>query len=71
MQKPIFNLTLDEAREIRIWRIAGCSWRRIAEKASEKWPDKEIIHGHQLDGIELCGESALLFNEEPSEEPWN
>jgi len=49
-----FNLSYEQAIQIREWEEAGCTWRKIAEKAAEAWPDMDIGFDNQLDGRELA-----------------
>jgi hypothetical protein len=64
-------MTIDEARQIKEWRVnGGCSWRRVAEKAAEMWPDKGYESGHQLEGRELCNEAMDVLGE-GADDGWN
>lgn len=54
---------------IREWRVKGCTWRRIAEKASEAWNGD--WDSNQMAGVELCEAAAKHFGEDPHSEPWN
>lgn len=49
-----FNLSYEQALQIRAWEESGCTWRRIADKAALAWPDMPIDPGNQLDGRELA-----------------
>lgn len=65
-------MTTEDALIIKKWRVAaGCSWRMIAYYAHEKWPDRNIDSGNQIDGMDLCTEAAKTLGEDPSTEPWN
>lgn len=71
--KDIFDLlTIDDIKEIRKFRINGCSWRKVAEKMFNKSKkfDWEPID-NQLIGQELCLISSLYFDEDYWDEPWN
>jgi len=71
------KLSREEALQIREWRcgdgkgFGGGTWRWVAARAAEKWPEKKLCHGNQLEGIDLCESSAKLLNENPNKPPWN
>ena len=56
-------MTLEEAKIIKGWRKHGSTWRRIAERAAEQWPEKGYVHGHQIQGRELCDEAADVLKD--------
>jgi len=58
-----------EAEQIKTWRCgtdgsACCSWRTIAKKASELWPEKDICSGNQIFGMKLCEEASAILGED-------
>jgi hypothetical protein len=57
-------------RELRCGPICH-SWRRIAEIIAEEYPNLDIVPENQLEGQDLCRQSAAFFGEDPNEEPWN
>ena len=63
-------MTLKEAKQIRKWRKQG-TWRWVAARAADKWPDKGINSGNQIDGMGLCFEAAQLLGEDSQKPPWN
>ena len=64
-------MTIADAEVIRMWRTAGCTWRRIAELASVEWPQWGIIPGHQQSGIDICQRAADMLDEDCGAAPWN
>ena len=64
-------MTKEDALIIKEWRVAGCTWRRVAEKAADLWPDREYISGNQIEGRELCLEACNLLDEDWYGEIWN
>ena len=47
-------MTKEDAEIVRTWRVdLGCTWRRVAELAADKWPELGL-DGFQSDGIEIC-----------------
>lgn len=64
-------LTKNDAIIIKEWRAKGATWRRIAEYAAEKWPERNYHSGNQLEGRELCQEASELLGENYREEPWD
>jgi len=61
----------EDAWVIKSWRENGCTWRRIADYAAEKWPEREYNPGNQEQGIFLCDLAAELLGERPNGKPWN
>lgn len=54
-----------QAERVKQWRVSnGCSWRKIADKAAEAWPDLGISPGNQIDGQELCSAAAEVLKED-------
>jgi|WetSurMetagenome_2_1015567.scaffolds.fasta_scaffold66464_3 hypothetical protein len=64
-------MTKEDALIIRTWREKGCTWRRIADYASERWPEKEYEPGNQEQGAHLCDVACSQLGEKPNEKPWN
>lgn len=56
-------MTREDAEIIKEWRNKGCSWRVVAEKAFDKWPDRGYISGHQIEGRDLCQEAEDVLDE--------
>jgi hypothetical protein len=61
----------EDALLIKEWRTRGCTWRKVADLAAEKWPDRGYIAGNQLEGRELCFVAAQTLEEEHYSDPWN
>ena len=54
------ELTEEQKEYIVVLRKGrGCSWRRVAEEMKIKYPDMNIVSGHQIDGMELCRLAGL------------
>jgi hypothetical protein len=64
-------MTKEDALVIKTWREKGCTWRRIADYAFVKWPEREYEPGNQEQGILLCDLAIELLGERPNEKPWN
>lgn len=68
------GMTLERAKQIKVWRcMVGCTWRRVAELASEQWGTaaKWSPPSNQLAGLALCETAARRLGEDPEREPWN
>jgi len=67
-----YDLTREQAELVRRFRcLDACTWRMVAVRAAEAWPEKEICSDNQFDGMWLCNEAAKLLGEHPREDPWN
>ena len=49
----------------------GYTWRMIAYKCAEKWPDRGLYAHDQMEGRDLCNQAADVLGEDASIEPWN
>ena len=63
-------MTKSDALKIRAWREQG-TWRWVATKAAEYWPDKGYNSGNQIEGMDLCYQAAKTLGESPQTKPWN
>lgn len=59
-----------EARLIKKWRKKS-TWRAIARRAAEEWPDRKYCSGNQIEGMELCFTAAKTLKEDPESKAWN
>lgn len=66
-----YNLTKEEALQIKEWRVIGNTWRSVACCAAEAWPLRKLVSGNQIEGMDLCEEAAELLGEDPWSAPWN
>ena len=64
-------MTIEDALIIRGWREGGSTWRRIAERAADFWPDRDYDSGNQIEGRELCLDAAKALGEDHRDEPWD
>ncbi|WP_155372477.1 hypothetical protein [Catellatospora vulcania] len=63
-------LTLEQARQIRRWRVdEEASWRGVAQAATELWGSE--FGDNQLYGEDLCRAAALILGEDARREPWD
>jgi hypothetical protein len=66
----MYDLTKEQAEKVREWRNKG-TWRWVASRAAEEWPEKKIDSGNQIEGMYLCKEAAIILGEDPWDVPWN
>jgi hypothetical protein len=64
-------MTREDALQIREWRVKGCTWRRVADCAAEKWPAMGYEAGNQEQGRHLCELAAATLGEDCRDEFWN
>jgi peptide methionine sulfoxide reductase MsrB len=63
-------LTVDEAEKIKDFRMTS-SWREVANKADDEWPDRGYMRDDQGMGVYLCDEAAKVLGDDQNRFPWN
>ncbi len=63
-------MSKEDALKIRAFR-KNHTWRGVARKAAEYWPERNYCNGNQPEGMLLCEEAAKTLDENPNKPPWN